>query len=230
MSYSNLNIQTLPAINKIFRSLKSDFAYDKPNVINSHKKMINEIELKYGKFIEKWQDVFNIDKGVIISFICTESGGKNAPKNKFNAVGLMQVTPDTAYEIITKWSRYVDVPISSQSKSFFQSKVPSFNSWSSKRLPTAKDKSEILLALTNEEFNIAVGTACIRWLIEALGSLDKVMVSYNAGFYGTRNKLKGKNIEQIEADKTLPLESRAYVVKMLGVFGFMDLYYNVLNK
>jgi soluble lytic murein transglycosylase-like protein len=235
MAYSNLNIEKIPAINKIFRQKSSNFSYDQKHVIEAHKKMIQDVDNKYGRIIEKWQDVFQIDKGVIISFICTESGGKNAPKNRFNATGLMQVTPNTVYEVITKWGSQVKVPLSAETKTFLNSKVSTTSKWSASRVPTSAEKSQILSALTNEEYNIAVGTATIRWMLESFkkmgsGGLDKVMIAYNAGYYGTRNIIKNQTIEQIESNTKLQPESRAYIVKMLGVYGFMDLYYNVLNK
>jgi hypothetical protein len=73
-------------------------------------------------------------RGIIISFIATESGGKNVGANKFKAVGLMQVTPNTAYEVITKWSSQVKVPLSAtQTKTFLNSKVSTTTKWSSSR-------------------------------------------------------------------------------------------------
>ena len=197
--------------------------------------MIQDVDKNYGKIIDKWADVFNIDRGIIISFICTESGGKNAPRNGAGAIGLMQVTAPTAYEIIAKWGTQVKVPLSAQTKTFLKSKVSTSSSWSINRAMTTSDKTQILSALTNVEYNIAVGTATIRWMIEAfakigVGGLDKVMVAYNAGYYGMRNRVKSLTAEQIVNNKGLPIESRAYVLKMMGVNGFMDLYYNVMNK
>jgi soluble lytic murein transglycosylase-like protein len=235
MGYSNLNIQKVPAINKIFRQKNSNFSYDQKHVIEAHKKMINDVEKNYGKLIDKWADVFQIDKGVIISFICTESGGKNAPANRFDATGLMQVTPNTVYEIITKWNAMVKVNLSASTINFLNNKVSTTSKWSSARLPTQAEKQQILSTLSDVEYNIAVGTATIRWMLEAFnkigsGGLDKVMVAYNAGFYGTRNLIKNQTIQEIESNTKLQIETRAYILKMLGVNGFMDLYYNVMNK
>jgi hypothetical protein len=233
MAYTKFDF-TVPQLNNYFVQ-KNGIDYSKPHIIESHKKMINDVDKNYGKIIDKWASVFQIDRGIIISFICTESGGRNAPANKFKATGLMQVTPNTVYEVITKWNVQVKLPLSTSSKSFFSSKVSTTSKWSSNRTPTSAESSQILSMLSDVEYNIAVGTATIRWMIEAfakigVGGLDKVMVAYNAGYYGTRNKVKNLTTEQIVADKTIPSESRAYVLKMLGVNGFMDLYYNVMNK
>jgi soluble lytic murein transglycosylase-like protein len=233
MGYTKFDI-SVPQVNKYFVS-KGGINYSTPNTISAHKNMIEEIEKKYGTLIEKWAKVFDIDKGIIVSFIATESGGKNVGANKFKAVGLMQVTPNTVYEVITKWSSQVSVPLSATTKTFLNSKVSTTTKWSSSRVPTSAETTQILAGLTNTDYNIAVGTATIRWMIEAfaklgVGGLDKVMVAYNAGYYGMRNKVKDLTIDQIVKSTAIPLESRAYVLKMMGVNGFMDLYYNVLDK
>jgi len=233
MAYTKFDF-TVPQLNNYFVQ-KGGIDYSKPNIIDSHKKMINDVDKNYGKIIDKWANIFEIDAGILICFICTESGGKNSSPNRFKATGLMQVTPNTVYEVITKWNVMVKVPLSASTTNFFNNKVSTTSKWSSNRIPTSAEAQQILSSLNDVEYNIAIGTATIRWLIEAFekiggGSLDKVMVAYNAGFYGTRNKIKGLTTKQIVADKSLPLESRAYVLKMLGVNGFMDLYYNIMNK
>lgn len=233
MAYTKFDF-TVPQLNNYYVQ-KGGIDYSKSNIIESHKKMINDVDRNYGKIIDKWAEIFQIDRGIIICFICTESGGKNTGANKYKATGLMQVTPNTVYEVLTKWNNQVDVPLTASTKSFFNSKVSTTSKWSSNRNPTSSEISQILSTLTNVEYNIAVGTATIRWMIEAfskigVGGLDKVMVAYNAGYYGTRNKIKSLTAKQIVVNSSVPSESRAYVLKMLGVNGFMDLYYNVLNK
>ena len=233
MAYTKFDF-TVPQLNNFYVQ-KGGIDYSKSHIIESHKKMIEDVDNNYGKIIDKWADVFDVDRGIIISFICTESGGKNVGANRFKATGLMQVTPNTVYEVITKWGVQVKEPLSTQTKTFLNSKVSTTSKWSSSRVPTSAETTQILSALTNVEYNIAVGTATIRWMIEAfakigVGGLDKVMVAYNAGYYGMRNKVKNLTAQQIVNDKSIPVESRAYVLKMMGVNGFMDLYYNVLDK
>jgi uncharacterized radical SAM superfamily Fe-S cluster-containing enzyme len=233
MAYTKFDF-TVPQLNNFYVQ-KGGIDYSKSNIIESHKKMINDVDKNYGKIIDKWANVFNIDRGIIICFICTESGGKNAPKNRYNATGLMQVTPNTVYEVITKWDSQVNVKLTAETKNFLNKKVSTTSKWSASRVPSSAEKTQILGSLMDVDYNIAVGTATIRWMIEAfakigVGGLDKVMVAYNAGYYGTRNKVKNLNAKQIVNDKSVPSESRAYVLKMLGVNGFMDLYYNILDK
>jgi hypothetical protein len=41
-----------------------------------------------------------------------------------------------------------------------------------------------------------------------------------------RNKVKGKmTTEQLLNNRTIPLESRGYLLKMLGVNGFLDIWF-----
>ena len=53
------------------------------------------------------------------------------------------------------------------------------------------------------------------------------MVSYNSGYYGTRNKIKGNpSTESLVVNKSLAIESRSYLLKMLGKNGFVQLYFD----
>jgi hypothetical protein len=144
----------------------------------------------------------------------------------------MQVTPNTVWEVLAKWQVMVKSPLSEKAKSFFNKAIPSSKNYNPNKLPTSAIRSEIRVALQrNSEFNIAIGTAVLRWLLEAfkdgdVAHLNKVMVSYNAGYYSMRNKVKGKmTTEQLLNNRTIPLESRGYLLKMLGVNGFLDLWF-----
>ncbi len=231
MAYTKYDI-TVPELNRAYTNQSGTYDFSKPNVVASNTAMLKKVETDFGKFIDKWAKVFDIDRGIIIAFICTESGGVNAKPNSAKATGLMQVTPNTVYEIVTKWSRNVKVPFSTATKTLLNQAVSTASKWNQNRVPTSAETTQILSALEkNIEFNIMIGTATIRWMLEGLKenektSLAKVMIAYNAGYYGARTKLKGKTTAQIVVDKSFSLESRAYVLKMVGVKGFMDLYFN----
>jgi len=233
MGYTRLIVKP-PQVNGYFVS-SGGIDFSKSNSIMLNSKMIEDIEKKYKKNITRWQDEFKIDAGIINSFICIESGGKNAPRNSAGAIGLMQVTAPTVYEVLTKWNVNVKVPLSEKTKSFFNNKVSLFSKWSANKAMSTAERTQIESALLDPEFNIAVGTATVRWLFEwyaknGSAELFKVIVSYNAGFYGTRNKVKDMSIENVLAEKAFRKETQSYVMKMLGVKGFLDLYYNVLDK
>ena len=52
------------------------------------------------------------------------------------------------------------------------------------------------------------------------------MVSYNSGYYASKNKIKGSvTTTELVNNKTFALESRGYLLKMLGVNGFLHLWF-----
>lgn len=220
----------VPDVNRSFS--QGSYKYSNKSVIDANKGILDKVVKSYSKFINTWGEEFEIDNSIIAGFICTESGGNNAPPNKYDATGLMQVTPNTVWEILAKWQVMVKTPLSEKAKSFFNKAIPSSKKFNANTLPSSAVKSEIRSALQrNPEFNIAIGTAVLRWLLEAfkdgdIAHLNKVMVSYNAGYYSMRNKVKGKmTTEQLLNNKTIPLESRSYLLKMLGVNGFLDIWF-----
>lgn len=220
----------VPDVNRSF--VQGSYKYSDKAVGLANTNLLNKILKNYLGFINTWGTEFEIDNSIIASFIATESGGTNAPPNKYDATGLMQVTPNSVWEILVKWQVMVDSPLSAKAKSFFNKAIPSSKNFNTNTLPSSAVKSEIRRALqNNSEFSIAIGTAVLRWLLEAfkdgdVASINKVMVSYNAGYYSMRNKVKGKlTTEQLLNNKTIPLESRGYLLKMLGVNGFLELWF-----
>jgi soluble lytic murein transglycosylase-like protein len=227
--YTKLSIN-VPDVNRSFA--QGNYKYSDPNTIKANKALLDKITNDYFNFINTWGEEFEIDNSIIAGFIATESGGQNAPPNRYDATGLMQMTPNAVWEILSKWEAIVKSPLSPTAKSYFNKAIPSSKSFNSNVLPSSSVKSEIRRALqNNSQFNIAIGTAMIRWLLEAfkennVANMNKVMVSYNAGYYSMRNKVKGNpTTEQLLKNKSIPLESRGYLLKMLGVNGFLDLWF-----
>ena len=220
----------VPDVNRSF--MQGTYKYSNPTVMESNKSVLDKIYKDYGTFITKWGIEFEIDDSIITGFIATESGGINTSPNQFDATGLMQMTPNTVWEVLVKWENIVGSPLSDKAKSFFNKAIPSSKNFDSNSPPNSSVKNQITSALKNNpEFNIAIGTACLRWLLEAfsdgnVASINKVMVSYNAGYYAMRNKVKGSlTTQQLINNKSIPIESRGYLLKMLGVNGFLDLWF-----
>ena len=227
--YTKLNIK-VPDINRTFVS--GDYNYSKPENITANTAMMNKIYKDFGRFINKWGIEFEVDDSILVAFIATESGGVNSPPNSFGATGLMQMTDLTVYEILSKWEKIVGSPLSKTALAFFTKAIPSIKKIDANTDPSSAIKNEISSALKNNvEFNIAIGTANIRWLLEAFkeGSeahINKVMVSYNSGYYASKNKIKGAvTTTELVNNKTFPLESRGYLLKILGVNGFLYLWF-----
>jgi soluble lytic murein transglycosylase-like protein len=230
--FSDIKI-TLPDIKKQFVSGSID--YSNKAVKQSNVKTIQSINANYGSLIKYWSNVFEIPYGIIIGFIATESGGKMVKPNKYMATGLMQVTPSAIYECVTKWSNEVDSPLPMEAINEINKKVPELL----RKAPlTSTLKAKILSLLEKDAaFNIMAGTLVIRWLLERFaspiygGQINKAMVSYNAGAY-TKALVSGGKAITTPIDSTLlatnlkvPVESRSYLYKMLGVDGFLSLIY-----
>jgi hypothetical protein len=81
------------------------------------------------------------------------------------------------------------------------------------------------------------GTMILRWLLERFttilsgGQLNKAMVAYNAGAYnraiskGTKAILEPIDSTTLSLNPQVPAESRGYLLKMLGIDGFLALIY-----
>ena len=227
--YTPITIK-VPDINRSYVS--GDYKYSALETQKANKDVLASIYRSYGLFINRWGVEFEIDDSIIACFIATESNGKNSPPNKYQATGLMQMTPDTVWEMFVKWEKVVGSKMSKNAIAFINKAIPLSKSFDPNVLPSATVKAQISTALQNNpEFNIYVGTANIRWLLEAFktgnnSDINKVMIAYNAGYYSSKNKLKGLiTTEQLVNNKGFSVESRSYLLKMLGVKGFLHLWF-----
>jgi soluble lytic murein transglycosylase-like protein len=232
MAYSKLLFE-IPDVNRTFTEGK--YSYSNPVEINNHIKMLERVSKTYEKQIKLWGKESGFEENIVSAMICTESGGQNAGKNSFGAIGLMQVTAPTVYEVITKWSVFVDVPLSTTSKAILSKNIPSWKNWDRNRKITQIDINNIENALRNVDFNIAMGCLSLRWNVEGFAidgesHINKPIVAYNAGFYGARQIMRGlKTTQQILNSKKLRKETRGYLLKMLGVNGFLDIWFKNLK-
>jgi hypothetical protein len=225
---------SVPDIKKSFVS--GAYNYSTTSVKKANIKMIATISRNYGTFIDKWGGVFEIPRGVVISFIATESGGRNASPNQYKATGLMQTTPNAVWDCARKWKNEVSSDLPIEMRNLLVSKIPDFFT-SKSVVPTDVQQSRILTLLMDANFNIACGCMVLRWMIERFstyltgGQLNKAMVAYNAGAY-TKALSVGTVANKVPIDSTslsvnprVPSESRGYLLKMLGINGFMQLIY-----
>lgn len=231
MSYSPVKIR-VPDIQKSFGTYntKTTKAY---NIA-----LIKDIYNKYNSFVNKWSSTFAIPRGVIIAFIATESGGQMVAPNRYLATGLMQVTPNAVWDCSRKWTKEVSTTLPSNVTTVLQNNVQ--NIFISKSAaPNAIQRSAILKqAQFNADFNIMCGTMCLRWLLERFSTfvtgaqLNKAMVAYNAGAYVSALQIPNTTTaNKVPIDTTrlynmkIPAESRSYILKMLGIDGFLSLIY-----
>jgi len=229
--YSKIIIK-YPDVNRTYAESKT-VNYSQQNVITANLNLLKSIYAVNKSAINKWGQIFDIDNSIILSFIISESGGKDSPPNQYGATGIMQMTAPTVWEILAKWKSIVGSDLPSEAKSYFDKVLPESKNFNPNVLPSATLKSKITKLLqTNREFSIASGVANLRWLLEAYSNnltspINKVMVSYNSGYYGTKNKIKGSpTTNSMLVNKGLALESRSYLLKMLGKNGFIQLYFD----
>lgn len=217
MSYTSVKVKV--------PDLKTSFGnYSKPEVKKANLDMMKSIISNYGSIISKYDKILSIPKSIAVSVIATESGGKMVGKNAYGAIGLMQVTYPTFVEVTTNWKKHTkeDLPISLKQRIDI--------------LAPNKSKSAIENKLASSpELNILVGMMLLRLLSERFGgNFNRVLVAYNAGAYtksqnvGTAPITTPIDTALLVSDKRVPSQSRAYLEKVLGKDGFLQLYYNNL--
>jgi soluble lytic murein transglycosylase-like protein len=230
MAYSKITLE-LPDIKKSFGI--GNNSYSNSSVKFQNVKMIQQIDKNYGKLFSYWGGIFDIPKGILIGFCATESGGTMVKPNRYKATGLMQVTPSAIFECATKWRNEVSTPLPIEATNILNAKVPTLLNGGT----LSSLEGTLLNLLTNDaNFNIMSGSLVLRWLLERFstflsgGQLNKVMVAYNAGAY-TR-ALGGAKANKMPIDSTtlsqnslVPKESKGYLIKMLGIDGFLALIY-----
>lgn len=206
--------------------LKTSYTnYSKPEYKKANLDMIKSIISNYGSIILKYAQPLSMPKEIVTSVIGTESGGKMVGKNAYGAIGLMQVTYPSFVEVTTNWKKHT------------KEELPTFLKQNIDRLAPNKSKSAIESKLsTSPELNILVGMMLLRLLTERFGgNFNRVLVAYNAGAYtksqniGTTPITTSVDTATLIADKRVPSESRAYLQKVLGKDGFLELYFNNLN-
>jgi soluble lytic murein transglycosylase-like protein len=198
--------------------------YSQPNVKQANLNMLKTINANYASIISKYEQPLSMPKAIVECVIATESGGKMLGKNAYGAIGLMQVTYPSFQEITTNWKKYT------------REEIPTFLKENIDRLVPNKTQSAIESKLSSSaELNILVGMMLLRMLTERFGgNFNRVLVAYNAGAYtksqniGTTPITTPIDTTLLVTDKRVPSESRAYLEKVLGKDGFLELYVNNL--
>jgi len=218
----------VPEVMQSFRT--SSFNYSSPSVKQANIRALINIKNSLGTFIDKYSYLFQIPSSLIASFIATESTGRNLAPNKYLATGYMQITPAAFYETFSRRLKTGD--IAPEQQAFVKSKLPSMQ-FSNRGISSSQSGMQelILKAFSNPEFNIYAGCLYMdflydRFAINGIGQTNKVLVGYNAGAY---QKFISANIaialdsNNLATSKLVPQESRGYIVKILGIDGYMDL-------
>ena len=170
-----------------------------------------------------------IPKDIIISVIFIESSGNKNAKSNSGAIGLMQLKPDSAADIVNiKKRKYklTSLETSILKNNLEEDKykclinMPYAGKYPCGENPiTEKD-------LVKEELNILIGTMYLKLLISKLKEngklrLDKVIAKYNQGYFW---KTPTGNYEDFY--NKVPDETKKYIVRFSGINGILD----IINK
>lgn len=231
-NFTELEKIKYPALNVVYDN------YGVSNVKKANIETLKNIKNKFGKFIERWGNLLELDFSVLSCFIAVESMGKeNLGPNGALATGLTQVTPIAIIETISKFKIITKQPLPSEIVNYINSKASYLTKLTpnSQTLSDANKKALLKLLKEDNEFNILMGAISLRWLIEFLKfngktSLAKVILGYNQSAYGRVSKYKNMDVTALELyeDKKVsgtkaPKETRNYIAKLLGANGFVDL-------
>lgn len=240
-SFSIIKIK-VPDVNKSFTS--GDVKYSSPTTKAGNINLLKRIYTQYGATIDRWATALDLGgRGVIASFIATESGGSmtpanGKPTNQYGATGLMQITAVAFYDAFYGWSKEVKSPMPKEVQDELRKKASFLFTKTTPSFTLVKDRILKLLQ-SDASFNVLAGCLCLRWLSERFSNnrialFNRVMVAYNAGAYtksmvvsGTKTQANKNPVDTttLVNNMAVPFESRNYLVKMMGVDGFLDLIY-----
>jgi hypothetical protein len=227
---SNLKTKEFLILQKFKKNNKMELninipSVKQPNPLGSTglKKELDSIYNKYKSFIDKSSEISNVPKEIILSMIFVESNGKNINKPNVKATGLMQVDAVSANDLIWKESKAGRLNSSEElilRKQLGQrlDKIKAMP-YMGKGLYVTKED------LTNEEFNITVGTIIIGILIDKHTkngklNLAKVIVNYNKGYFA---KVTGNTPQETLDSISSSSPTHSYIRKILGIGGTLDI-------
>lgn len=224
----DFNIADLP-----YRFVYGKEDYSLPNVRQGNVNILKSIKSNYGKPIERWSNVFELGEPMLSSFIAVESSGKMVGKNSAGAIGLTQVTIVLIREAISKFKTITKADLPKEAVTSIRMKAPFLLSLTPNNQSLSSSNTTKLESLlkSDGDFNILMGALGLRWGLEITKALDKTylqkgIIAYNQSAYGDISRYKNKKVDTITLfkDKGIPKETRNYLVKILGIDGFLELY------
>jgi soluble lytic murein transglycosylase-like protein len=191
------------------------------------KNKLADIDNMYGRYIKNSAQMSNVPEEIIKSVIFIESAGdKDAKNSGSGATGLMQVTPNSATDILileNQKKRFSDKEKEAMRRMLGDraAEILKIKNLGEKQIITEKD-------LFNPELNIFIGTIYLGILIDESTDnngqevrLDKVIARFNKGYFsdGKGSKLKG-TVQDVVASTNK--ETSSYIVKFLGKNGTLE--------
>lgn len=188
------------------------------------------IKQKFGTTIQAASNAYGIPIDILVGFMIIESEGVATAVSPAGAIGLMQLTPATAYDTIALQAK---IGLKPEAAGIIQNVLPGFLKVNGVASPYSAWKDKIYTALKNADFNIWVGTICVGQLMASTVDsddyvrLDRVVIKYNAGV-GNYSKYVTKSASLMDASASVlaisfPFaETRGYIKKFVGVGGSIE--------
>lgn len=213
----------------------------KPNHKDEYFKSLDYIHSKYGSAIDKIARQVGIDKRWIYAFQLIEApkhvvGNPETAVSRVGAVGMMQITPETANDQIILYKKeFGNVPaiLYEELKKIGKDKLLTLDvlgSWQGKSYALTKED------LKNPILNLAIGAMMLKNLFHYFGNrLDLIIHAYNfSPVFSKKQAEKRLNKYKSVADtlSTAPRETQVYIVKMMGgdhnIIKFVQEYFSTV--
>lgn len=210
-------------------------AYYTVEAQKQNKVKMDSIYTKYKSYIDQAVKLTGVDKDIIISVIFIESSGIPDKVSTENAVGLMQLVPAGASDILA---------MENQKDRLKEPEKLVLRKVLGNRLDKGIVKMKFLgdnktvdgvtsavwvkkADLLNPEFNILVGAIFLGLLIDESVEdgklrLDKIIIRYNKGYFSGGRGKKLPASAELSMKSSLPTETKEYITKFAGTNGTLD--------
>lgn len=193
----------------------------------------------YGVFFRNAANAANIPVEALYAVAMTESRGMQNSDGNYGvsgsekSTGIMQVSPEMAYEFFAK--EVAENRLTPQMQAIWQKYVPSIHFTLGKRMPGYPVASQaswnaVFKALKNPEFNIYAGAMIFRRLLEETADkdgtmrLDKAVVKFNIGHVPVTASTAYNFGDTTSLARALNPITKKYILQTVGQNGAMHYY------
>jgi soluble lytic murein transglycosylase-like protein len=182
---------------------------------------------KYGAYFKKFAVTSKVPAEVLFAFTMIESGGNTLAGGESSVTqGLMQwnrnYAAGTGNPDYTLTKEFTKGRLSEAEKEVLKRNNITFDANGNTRKLTQKD-------LQNPELNILIGSIILgQYMDKEWGTengnlrMDRIIALYNWGLGGfTKNNIAKKNLQEVLV--SIPTTTKAYIQKMLGKNGALDI-------
>jgi soluble lytic murein transglycosylase-like protein len=201
-----------------------DRAFWQVDQVPQIKDKLRSIQQQFGGFINRAATLTGVRPELVTSVIFIESAGKASVVSAAGAVGLMQVTPDTASGVVflAKKAGLLSADLRAELLVFLGERLACIERQHYMNEPVRCNTAISRAELLNPALNILIGSMLLALLVaqhteNGVIRLDKVICRYNRGYF---YKPKG-TIQELLA--SAPAETKAYILKLVGVNSTLDM-------